>query len=476
MKKIFIIIFIVFLAAGSTHAASFNPNYIIDDSELEDASALSQKAIQRFLESKGSFLAKFTQVIKGLRKTASQIIFEEAQLYQISPKVILAMLQKEQSLVTDANPSQDQLDWATGFGVCDSCSKSDPALTPLKGFYNQVSDFAEKVRVNYLRDLYKLGRTLTGWGPSITKTTVDGFTITPVNRATSILYTYNPWRGGGASGHGANFNFWKIWQRYFTRTYPDGALLQVAGKAGVWLVQYGKARPFVSKTALISRYDPNRIIQVTQNELDKYETGAPIKFANYSLLRNPRGTVFLLVDDTIRGITSYEVFRAIGFNPEEVIKASFADLKPYKEGEPITLASAYPAGGLLQNKKTGAVYYVKDGQKQAVVDKTVLSVNFKRQRPTPVAPDELDKYEEIAPLPFSDGTLVKSPPQAAVFVIAGGFRRPVASMEAFDKLGYRRQNIVKVPEKALNIHPLGDMLDVVTIDNGEEVVGENVNK
>jgi hypothetical protein len=474
MKQIYLILIFVLLLSpiAPVTAAEFNQNNIISDFELEDSTSLSQDAIQRFLENKGSFLAQFTEVVEGVRKPASQIIFEEAQLYQMSPKVILAMLQKEQSLITDSSPSQNQLDWATGFGVCDSCSKSDPRLAPLKGFYNQVSGFAEKIRVNYLRDLKSLGRTLTGWGPGRTKKTLDDYSITPVNNATAVLYTYNPWRGGGRIG--ANFNFWRIWQRYFVREYPDGTLLQEKGDPGVWLLQNGKRRPFTSRTALYSRYDPNRIIQVSKNELEKYEIGAQIKFANYSLLRAPWGTVYLLVDDTIRGIASLEVFRTIGFNPEEVIEVEASELDSYSIGKNITISSAYPTGGLLQDNSTGAVFYVQDGEKQGIIDRTILANNFKNQKPTPVHQEELNQYPYTGRLKLIDGTIILSEESPAVYVISDGKRRPVISGEAFEKLGFSWDEIISVPQRVIDLHPLGDPLDLIITFGEEEILGDNI--
>ena len=455
-------------------AAEFNPHNIISDFELEEYDSLSVDSIQRFLESKGSYLAKYKQTVNGAVKTAAQIIFDEARIYQISPKVILAMLQKEQSLVTDPSPSQDQLDWATGFGICDSCSKGDSSVATFRGFYNQVSLFAEKVRVNYLRDLASLGKTFTGWGPGLTKTTLDGYEVTPMNKATSVLYTYNPFRGGDRIG--ANFNFWRIWQRYFTRSYPDGTLLRVAGDDGVWLLQNNKRRAFANRAALYSRYDPKRIIQISQNELDKYEIGVPIKFANYSLLRSPKGTVFLLVDDTIRGITSREVFRTLGFNPEEVIGVKDADLADYKVGKNITITSAYPVGGLLQDKKTGAVYFVQNGQKQGIIDRAIMTINFKKRKPLSVTADELDKYADAGPLKLADGTLVTGTATRAVYAVADGLRRPIVSADAFEKLGYRWSDIITVPEKVLELHELGQPLDVVVAGDGQEILGDNIVK
>jgi len=470
MKQILITILLILIPTASIQAASFNPNNIISDTELEEYTSLSQDSIQRFLVSKGSFLAKFTEVIDGVRKQASQIIFEESQIYEINPKVILAMLQKEQSLITDKSPSQNQLDWATGFAVCDSCSKSD--LTPFKGFYNQVSDFAEKVKNNYLRDLKSLGKTLTGWGPHRTKTTLDGYEVTPVNNATAVLYTYNPYHGGDRIG--ANFNFWKIWQRYFVRDYPDGTLLQEEGEPGVWLLQHNKRRPFKTRAALYSRYDATRIIQVSKNELEAYQVGPSIEFANYSLLRSPIGTIYLLIDDTIRGIESTEVFRTIGFNPEEVIDIDKADLGLYTIGDNITLASAYPTGALLQDNSTGAVFFVQDGKRQGIIDRTIMNLRFKNQKPLPVHQDELNQYPYIGRAKLIDGTIITSPESSAVYIISDGTRRPVISGEAFEKLGYSWDNIHEVPQSVVDLHLLGDPLDLIITFGDEEVLGDNI--
>jgi len=472
--KIITIILLLTFFASPANAAVFNANNIISNYELEDYACLSKDSIQRFLESKGSFLSQFSEVISGIRKTASQIIFEESQIYRISPKIILAMLQKEQSLITDKSPSQNQLDWATGFAVCDSCSKSDPLVQQYKGFYNQVSLFAEKVRDNYLRDLKSLGSTYTGWGPSRTKKTIDGYDITPVNNATAVLYTYNPWRGS-ETGVGANYNFWKIWNRYFVRNYPDGTLIQEQGENGVWLLQNGKRRPFKSRAALYSRYDADRIIQVSKNELETYEIGPSIEFANYSLLRSPKGTIYLLVDDSIRGITSMEVFRTIGFNLEEVIDVDEKDLELYNIGENITLSSAYPTGALLQDNKTGAVFYVQDGKRQGIIDRSIMDLRFKNQKPLPIHPDELNKYAYAGRLKLQDGTIITSPEFSAVYVISDGYRRAVISAEAFEKLGYDWDNIHEVPQSVVDLHPLGDPLDLIITYGEQEVLGDNIN-
>ena len=75
MKKQISTILLLLLVAQPLQAANFNPNNIISDTELEEYNSLSEDSIQRFLESKDSFLAKFTQVVNGVRKKASKIIW-----------------------------------------------------------------------------------------------------------------------------------------------------------------------------------------------------------------------------------------------------------------------------------------------------------------------------------------------------------------------------------------------------------------
>lgn len=58
--------------------------------------------------------------------------------------------------------------------------------------------------------------------------------------------------------------------------------------------------------------------------------------------------IYLIVDDERRLVTSDEVFKKIGWNPEEVIDVTDVDLDNYFEGLPITENSIYPQGALLK--------------------------------------------------------------------------------------------------------------------------------
>jgi hypothetical protein len=443
-----------------------------------DADSMTLGEIQDFLKAKNSFLATYScPNAYGVTKTAAEIIYDTTHnnydcdgsklidkynfsevaktctpIKTVNPKLLLVLLQKEMSLIEDSSPTNRQLDFAAGYGCPDSagCSNS------WKGFGKQVNSAALQFKdyldnPNYYK--YKAGQTYTFTNPYSVNVKGD-LVVTPANQATAALYNYTPHVYNG------NFNFYNLWKKYFTRVYPDGSLLQAQGEVGVWLIQGGKKRPFISKGALTSRFDEKKIIIVNKSDLDNYAKGAPVKFSNYSLIRSPKGSIFLLVDDTKRGFDSKEAFKNIGFNPEEVMDASWEDINAYTDGKPLTATSTYPTGALLQDKKTGGVYWVIDGQKAPILDKIFLTTKFKNKKIVSVSAAELDQYEKIQPVLFGDGELLKSPNSPAVYLISDGKKRPFSSGEAFESLGYKWINVYTVSSQVLYNYDLGDPVSI----------------
>jgi hypothetical protein len=423
---------------------NFNPNFIISDSEMQDYGALSIGEIASFLKEKGSSLYNmYFPDYQGRKKSAAVIIYQAALEHHISPKFLLTVLQKEQSLIENPNPSQRDYDWATGYGVCDSCSTTDPDIQDFKGFGKQV-DYAARINRKYYNFPEQYGFQV---GKSVN---VDGIDVMPANQATANLYNYTPHIAG-------NLNFWKLWSRYWAQSYPDGSLIRDEN-GDIWYIQFGRRRKVTSMSVLYSRFDPNKIISVTNTDIAKYEEGLPIKFANYSLLRIPSGRIYLLVDDELRYITSPEVFRIIGYNLEEVIEVSEKDLQGYEAGPAITVDSIYPVGALLQDERAGGVYYVENGVKHPIYSRELMLANFKNRVLTQVSLEELAKYETGEPVKFRDGELIKAVGNPTVYVISDGKRRPIASGKVFEKLGYKWDNIIETSSRAVYVHELGEAI------------------
>jgi hypothetical protein len=79
-----------------------------------------------------------------------------------------------------------------------------------RGLDKQLACAADRF-AEYTADLAEKGTTISGWGPGITKTTVDRVSVTPTNRSTAALYTYTP---EVKRGSGGNWLFWTVWRRY----------------------------------------------------------------------------------------------------------------------------------------------------------------------------------------------------------------------------------------------------------------------
>ena len=58
----------------------------------------------------------------GEGQTAAEIIYQAAQDYKINPQVLIVLLEKEQSLITDTYPNTKQYRSATGYGCPDTAA------------------------------------------------------------------------------------------------------------------------------------------------------------------------------------------------------------------------------------------------------------------------------------------------------------------------------------------------------------------
>lgn len=483
IKKTILTTLLISLTATPVLASEFNPNYIISDSEILDETTMELVDIQNFLNSKGSYLKNYsTTNHDDISKTAAEIIYDasvnnydcddvalsdnptlaerklKCQPTSINPQFLLVLLQKEQGLIEkSAIEKQTQLDWATGYG----CPDTGGCNERWKGFGKQVNS-ASLQFYDYITSpelyKYKMGETYEFTNPYNSINDEETTIVTPANKATAALYNYTPHVYNG------NYNFWKIWNRYFSRIYPDGSLLQAEGEPGVWLIQNGQKRPFMSRGALVSRYDPKKIITVKKADLDSYNRGAPIKYAQYSLVISPQGRIYLLVDDTKRYITSPEAFRKIGFNPEEVEDASSQDLAAYEDGKSITEEDAYPTGVLLQDPETGGVYYVINNQKTPLIDRVFLDTKFRNRKITKATKEELEKFDKIEPVKLDDGYLLKTEMSPAVYVISNGLKRPIASGKVFENLGYKWENILTVHSRVLALYEHGEMVSEESVN------------
>lgn len=156
-------------------------------------------------------------------KSAAQIIYEVSQACNVNPKVLIVLLQKEQSLVTDEWPWSTQYRSATGYG----CPDTAPCDAQYYGFFNQVYNAARQFqRYAKLPDQYNYASGRTSYVQYNPNAACGGGNIYMQNQATAGLYNYTPYQpnaaalsnlygtGDSCSAYG-NRNFWRLYIDWF---------------------------------------------------------------------------------------------------------------------------------------------------------------------------------------------------------------------------------------------------------------------
>ncbi|MBR0403202.1 RICIN domain-containing protein [Candidatus Saccharibacteria bacterium] len=245
----FVMVFTFSLLAAKntlkTNAEGFDPGNIISDAAMRDYNSLSEADIQNFLKSKNSCndtnLSKTGNNVDYLSEnspyswhvkdghyvcmadetfnggTAAQIIYRAAQDYHINPKVLIVLLEKEQSLVRDTFPNSVQYRSATGYG----CPDTAACDSKYYGLNNQIRNAAAMFNdvLNGGWTNYPVGNNYIQYNP---KTSCGGSTVFVRNLATSALYRYTPYQPGGDANSDCaaygNLNFYNFYTNWFGST------------------------------------------------------------------------------------------------------------------------------------------------------------------------------------------------------------------------------------------------------------------
>ena len=446
------------LIPAEDSAAGFDPNAILDDRDIFDLGGMDLTGIRSFLRQRGALGSLSLRDIDGVEKDAAEIIWRVAASYKVNPKYLLALLQKEQSLVEGPMPSQRQLDWATGFGVCDSCSKDDPRIQDYKGFANQVEYAAKQHRERYLLQLLGKGTTVSGYAPGKV-TVVDGTNIRPANNATAMLYTYTPHIHG-------NLVLWRIWRRWFSLTFPDGTVAQGKSSKDIYLIRLGQKRLFKSKLAAASVIDLSKVVQVEDSQLSAYADGKAITFPNYSIVEveGPSASLgmrYLIDGTTKRLIVNLAAFRRLGFSEDDVLEGDADELADYEDGRDITVATQFPTGQLAKSVD-GKLWYLEDGIKREIQHPGFLNLYFKGRKAKSLTDAQLATFRSVEPYRLRDGELVNSEKASSVFVVENGVLRPIQSGTVFEQLGWQWRNVIKLPDALVALHEVGTPVELLS--------------
>ena len=237
--------------AEAASLAKFDPGYIISDYQMGNYNSMNEADIQGFLTAKnpcsntnynyyktlsanknykwhfkdGHFVCLSEErfgdgEVIGSGQSAAHIIYKAAQDYKINPQVIIVLLQKETSLITDPIPNNGDYRKAAGYGCPDTAACSSKYY----GFKNQVRNAAKMFRtvLDGGWTNYPLGKNYVQYNPN---KACGGSIVNIRSLATSALYRYTPYQpnaGALAAGYGTascgaygNRNFYLYFQDWF---------------------------------------------------------------------------------------------------------------------------------------------------------------------------------------------------------------------------------------------------------------------
>jgi uncharacterized protein with LGFP repeats len=244
--------------ALAADTSQFQAGNIISDDLFFDGGAMSAADVQAFLDTKGRSCT--SRCLKDFRQdtvnkaadaycrgyagapgeTAAWIIAKVGQSCGISQRVLLVIMQKEQSLVT-GNGTDTRYRSALGFG----CPDTAACDTQYYGFFNQVYNAARQYQV------YASNPTRYNFRAGVTRAVLyhptaacGSGSVYIANQATAGLYNYTPYQPNAralAAGYGTgdscsaygNRNFWLYYTDWYGSTQSPGGNAVVARAAAV---------------------------------------------------------------------------------------------------------------------------------------------------------------------------------------------------------------------------------------------------
>lgn len=262
------------------NGSEFDPGLIISDDLFYDSNAMSTAQIQAFLDSKiGTCLtdrclnvavvpvesrsARYSTstgelicgAIQGGNIPVAELIYRLQVACEISARVTLVTLQKEQGLVTSRAPGDWALRAAMGMGCPDSAACSEA----FAGLSAQLVSGVQQLKT------YKAARFGRQPGPQYVQynpnPSCGGTTVNVRNYATAALYNYTPYQpnaaalanlgglGDGCSSYG-NRNFWVFYSQWFgAPTVPQCTTFHTEDIARHWEDLGGASGPLGASVA-----------------------------------------------------------------------------------------------------------------------------------------------------------------------------------------------------------------------------------
>ncbi len=433
-------------AAQAADGSSFNAGNIVSDAVFFDGEAMSAPAVQNFLmarvptcRSGYTCLKDFTQATPSMGSSAgmcsayagssgeraADIIAKVGAACGISQKVLLVLLEKEQSLVSDTWPTSSQYRSATGFS-CPDTAACDPAFS---GFFYQVYYAAKQFK--------RYANTPNSWRYKAGQ--VNGILFNPnsdcgsssvyiENQATAGLYIYTPYQpnaaalanlygtGDGCSAYG-NRNFWRIFTDWFGST-TGTSVMRSASNDTVYLVA-GSVKYPIANSSMLSALSPlGGVTYVSQAYLNGLTTAQLFT----RIIRGSDGSIYLIDSGIKLPFSSCAMVITYGGScePTGYVQMTDSQVAAYVTG---------PVIGSVLGTTAGTTYYMHEGKRSEVQDIQVLAENSISSPYNVLTEAAVSNLPLAAPL-TRESSLVRNRGDGSYVFISAGKKMALSSADA----------------------------------------------
>ncbi len=494
-------LFFIFGLINPAKAATFNPNNLITDSAFTNKNSMSPAEIENYFRVKGSYFYNYTvpeyvsvpypyrdgsgnpawgsvnvrQINAGNGQTAtlyskklSQLIWDESQAHNINPQVIIVLMQRESSSITQNNISNTRKAWPIFYGFNETMASFQ---------YDQATSRARAV--SYGGAGQQIARA-TLWlklyydDANLNPFSIDGQTITPLSKATRILYIYTPHIYNG------NYNFWNYMNAWFAgglplssspanyhfAPIPETSLKKYQiGEVWKYYLIYNEKRYFLGSVGSNTSnygYPARTAVVMTQEQYASYEDGAGMGIEHY--VRNSAGDNYLVV-----GGLKYKVY------PTDCFKQRWGFDKLSPATLPLELLNAIPDAPTtyLTGYARGHIYlsrYYIDlgGQKYKIYNNSVFRARWGFKTSDMIV---LPEYflKQMNSRGYLSG-LVKNVSNSQVYYIDLGKKYPIYKTSSFwNRWGFNKSDVVTISNMQLKSIPTTKWLTglVKAINNGQ---------
>lgn len=275
--------------------------------------------------------------------SAAQIIWSASHDFNVSPKALLATLQKEaaENLIGDDWPWLSQYRAAMGYG----CPDTAPCDAEYYGFYNQIYNAARQFRryANF-PDEYRYKTLATNFVQYNPVASCSGTNVYIQSQATASLYNYTPYQpnqpalnnlygeGDGCSAYG-NRNFWRIYSDWFGSTL--GTLWRTVDNGTLYYVDSGR-KYAVPSVGMMGAYGftARDVRFVSQAQLDAVpNASSPFTTTLGQLVKSESdsdadgGTVYLIDAGRKIPITSMQQLANYNFSSSDISYVAYSTLQ-----------------------------------------------------------------------------------------------------------------------------------------------------